>query len=232
MKSIFAAIARVFALTAVICVAALAWMTVMPGHPEPSALRPASPGLIDALKTHINAIVGERNAHAQGAALDRTAAYIESQLTRMGHTVQSQWFEVDGIRVRNLAVVIPGSAKGPVVVVGAHYDTARFTPGADDNASGVAALIEIARAAKSTQPAQAELHLVFFTNEEPPWFRTQSMGSFQYAAALASAIPPSKRCCRWKCWATIAARPVARSIRGRRRSRFRIAANSSRSWVI
>lgn len=163
------------------------WMAHMPGDAQPRQAAVPDIALSRALDAHVRALSGERNIiHA--AKLDRAAMYIEGQLQAMGYEVQSQWFETAGTRVRNIYVVVPAAdAAAGIVVAGAHYDSSHHTPGADDNASGVAALLEIARALTGTQAAQQRksLHLVFFTNEEPPYFRTQEMGSYRYAESLA-----------------------------------------------
>jgi Zn-dependent M28 family amino/carboxypeptidase len=71
------------------------------------------------------------------------------------------------------------------VVIGAHYDTVRGSPGANDNASGVAALLELARLLKEFRPKR-EIRLVAFVNEEQPFFATEGMGSWRYAKRCAS----------------------------------------------
>src|SRR5262249_20757353 len=84
-------------------------------------------------------------------------------------------------RVRNLVAVIPGGARAQeIVVVGAHYDTVSDCPGADDNTSGVAALLELARLLKGERPART-VRLVAFVHEEAPWVQTGDMGSWAYA---------------------------------------------------
>jgi len=71
-------------------------------------------------------------------------------------------------------------------VIGAHYDSAQGAVGADDNGSGVAALLELARLLKTVQPAEGlEMRLVFYVNEELPWFATEKMGSLVHASGLA-----------------------------------------------
>ena len=81
----------------------------------------------------------------------------------------------------NVELEIVGSAKrDEVVVIGAHYDAVDGSPGADDNASGVAALLAIARRIRDAKPART-IRLVAFINEEPPFFKTPQMGSYQYA---------------------------------------------------
>ena len=81
----------------------------------------------------------------------------------------------------NLIAELPGTSKSEeVLVVGAHYDTAGSTPGADDNASGVAVLLAVAHAMTGTENERT-VRFVAFTNEEPPFFHTEQMGSRVYA---------------------------------------------------
>ncbi len=142
-----------------------------------------SPRLETALAGHINVLaveIGERN-HRRPAALGRAADYIEAQWKSMGYTVERQPFTHAGQTFDNLIVERKGKGRpGDIVVIGAHYDTAWDTPGANDNGSGVAALLELSRAFASTQPDRS-LRFVAFTNEEPPHFQTESMGSLVYA---------------------------------------------------
>jgi len=115
--------------------------------------------------------------------LKKAAAWIDSTIgmTNMGYKVERQSFEVRGKKCENIEIEITGKTKPEeIVVVGAHYDTAGGTPGADDNGSGVAALICLANAFTGTEPERT-LRFVAFTNEEPPHFQTSSMGSYVYA---------------------------------------------------
>src|SRR5262249_61262635 len=125
----------------------------------------------------------------------RSARYIEAALEAYGYTVNRQIFEADDFRadtrsVRNIEAVIEPRESGSAsetLVVGAHYDSAIGAPGANDNGSGAAAVIELARLLgdlKASTPRR--IRLVLFVNEEMPYFRTQEMGSLQYAAALAA----------------------------------------------
>ncbi len=94
---------------------------------------------------------------------------------------ERQTYEADGVAVANLILEIRGAKKpGEIVVIGAHYDSVDDSPGADDNASGTAALLALARRYRDAKPART-LRFVAFVNEEPPHFQTQSMGSWQYA---------------------------------------------------
>jgi Zn-dependent M28 family amino/carboxypeptidase len=120
--------------------------------------------------------------------LVRSEAYLRQRWEAQGYAVERLPFTVDGHEVANLQVVIPGtSLADEVVVVGAHYDTCELNPGANDNASGVAAMLELsAHFAKSPPPART-LRFVAFVNEEPPHFQRESMGSLVYAKAAKAA---------------------------------------------
>ncbi len=166
----------------------LAWsvMIRMPGKSFAGPLPPASPhesALGEQLRSDVERLagtIGERNLE-HAPALDAAAAFIESSLTDVGHEVRRQSFDVDGKTCHNLEVEVAGADRATeIVVVGAHFDTAPGAPGADDNASGVAALLALARAFAHQQPIRT-LRLVAFTNEEPPHFQMDSMGSFVYA---------------------------------------------------
>src|SRR5260370_32823113 len=91
--------------------------------------------------------------------------------------------------VRNIDVTVEPAAQNAdpeVIVVGAHYDSVSGSPGANDNASGAAAVLELARLARDLDAVGAgRIRFAFFVNEEPPYFRTEAMGSLQYARALA-----------------------------------------------
>jgi len=117
------------------------------------------------------------------AGLDKAARYIASELEASGWTVDEQTFEVDGNTYRNLRA-LRGPEDAPRVVVGAHYDVHGDLPGADDNASGVAVLIELARTLGEYRP-DIGLELVAVTLEEQPAFSRDIMGSAQHAELLA-----------------------------------------------
>lgn len=184
--------------------AGLRWLTDTPGRsfreqlPSPT---PVETTLAERLRTHVEAIAAdERNILRNRAKLDEAAGYIEDALTRMGYAVESQPYVASGHTVRNIAVSLTPSVPSmdtPTLVVGAHYDSFPGSPGANDNASGVAALIELARQfADLRGNASARLRLVFFVNEEPPYFRTPDMGSFRYAMMLAEHASGSSPCIR------------------------------------
>ena len=113
----------------------------------------------------------------------RAAAYIERNLQQLGYQVVSQEFSAYNRSYRNLEATLPGTTRPQeVVILGAHYDTAPDAPGADDNASGVAGVLELARAFAQARQSRT-VRFVFFPNEEPPSFPTANMGSRHYATA-------------------------------------------------
>ncbi len=135
------------------------------------------------LETHVRHLaghIGERNVGVP-EHLNAAAAYIEETLESVGYGVGTQAFGDVGQPFKNLVGRIPGAGrKSEIVVVGAHYDTVAKSPGADDNASGVAGLIEIARLLRD-KPLSRTVHLVAFTNEEEPFSYSELMGSVVYA---------------------------------------------------
>lgn len=114
--------------------------------------------------------------------LDRSAAWIAGQFRDAGLPVTFQSYETMEGTYRNVVATVMGS--DPVtIVLGAHYDVYGTFPGADDNASGVAVLLEIARTIPSSRPRQT-IVFVAFANEEPPFFSTEDMGSHHFAKHL------------------------------------------------
>jgi hypothetical protein len=114
--------------------------------------------------------------------LNKCADYILAQFRESGAKVSEQSFEVDGKIYRNVIASF-GAQTESRIVVGAHYDSCQDTPGADDNASGVAGLIELAHLLGRTELKQ-HVQLVAYTLEEPPYFRTGNMGSARHAYSL------------------------------------------------
>jgi Zn-dependent M28 family amino/carboxypeptidase len=115
--------------------------------------------------------------------MDRTADFIEKKLRAFGLDVLRQGFSYEGGTYYNIFTEIKGK-RSDILVVGAHYDTVEGTPGADDNSSGIAALLELARLTSKMTPSRT-LRFVAFALEEPPVFRTSRMGSAVYAKSLA-----------------------------------------------
>ncbi len=136
----------------------------------------------DRLRGHVVALageIGERNIGRFGA-LREASDYLEQSLGDLGYAVTDQEYVADGMRVRNLEAELPGSGDSGVIIVGAHYDSVTGSPGANDNASGAAAVVEIARLLwGKTYPLT--VRFVLFANEEPPFFKTDLMGSLVYA---------------------------------------------------
>lgn len=126
--------------------------------------------------------IGPRNLEAPGS-LEAAAGYIEASLRESGYDVRRQAFSAYGRTCHNLEAALPGAAAPEeIVVLGAHYDSVEGSPGADDNASGVAAGLALARAfARREAPPRRTVRFVFFANEEPPHFMDATMGSRFYA---------------------------------------------------
>lgn len=134
------------------------------------------------LLEHVTAVASVPHNTDHPQALEASARYIEGQLEALGYKPERQEFAAAGQIVRNIHVSIGRAGQGrSTFVVGAHYDSDGIAPGANDNGSGVAALIELARLLKSYEPKRHLLRLVFFVNEEMPHFGTETMGSLQFA---------------------------------------------------
>lgn len=139
----------------------------------------------DSLFKHVKALVNTpqpRNSN-NIASLNSAAEYIRSQMAAMGGRVEEQLYTADGKEFRNIICSF-GPEDGERIVVGAHYDVCEEQPGADDNASGVAGLLEIARLLAKEKELNHRIDLVAYTLEEPPYFRTENMGSAVHAKYL------------------------------------------------
>jgi hypothetical protein len=176
--------------------AGVAWvrhyMIGVPGKSHRGALPPltqAEAALAAALKQHIATIAAREHNLVEYDELEKVARYIEATVASFGYTVGRQEFIVEGKPVRNIDALIEpraGTVDPEVLVVGAHYDSVRGAPGANDNASGSAAVIELARLLHDLDgKSDKRIRFVLFVNEEPPYFRTEAMGSLRYARALA-----------------------------------------------
>jgi hypothetical protein len=123
-------------------------------------------------------------------ALEAAALYIESELAKAGMHARRQSFRV-GPREYHNVIAMYGYGGAARLVIGAHYDVCERQPGADDNASGVAGLLEIARLLQTRSPKLPyEIELVAYTLEEPPFFRTAQMGSAVHARELSTSGTP------------------------------------------
>jgi Zn-dependent M28 family amino/carboxypeptidase len=117
-------------------------------------------------------------------SLNKSAEYITNKFKEYGSRINVQNFIVNGNEYKNIICSF-GPENIDRVIVGAHYDVCGDQPGADDNASGVAGLLEIARLLKELNPKlKNRIDLVAYTLEEPPFFRSKFMGSFVHAKSL------------------------------------------------
>ncbi len=129
---------------------------------------------------HLADEIGERNIQ-QYENLCKAADFIHSSLEHVGYEVQRQSYKVAGKTCYNIEAEISGDRKGnEIVIIGSHYDSVIGSPGANDNGSGVAAMLALAKAFYNKDVSRS-LRFVAFVNEEPPYFRTAKMGSLVYA---------------------------------------------------
>jgi len=161
-------------------------MLKMPGESYSGAFLPLSTEELESqqqLKQHIYALseaIGERNIYCY-AGLQRAANYIASNFQDLGYKINNYSYQLKGLRTVNIEAEIVGYSKpNEIIVIGAHYDSVQGSPGANDNASGVAAILELARLFKANKPKRT-LRFVAFPNEEPPFFYSRKMGSYHYA---------------------------------------------------
>jgi Zn-dependent M28 family amino/carboxypeptidase len=137
----------------------------------------------DMLGEHVETLagrIGERNVWRY-AALQRAAAYITEDFRSSGYMPAVQEYEVQSVRVQNIEAVLAGSTEPTqAVVIGAHYDTVPGCPGANDNGTGIAAVLELARRFAGRRRRRT-IRFAAFVNEEPPFFQTAAMGSWVYA---------------------------------------------------
>jgi len=142
--------------------------------------------LADRLAAHVKYLsvtVGERSVPRAGS-LKATTTYLRSNLVAAGYSVQDHSYQVEGQGVYNLEADLPGNDnEARTIIVGAHYDSVAGTVGANDNGTGVAAVLELARLLRASK-LRHTVRFVLFVNEEPPYFQTNSMGSLAYAREL------------------------------------------------
>jgi Zn-dependent M28 family amino/carboxypeptidase len=125
--------------------------------------------------------IGERNVF-RPRALAQAASFIAGEWRAQGYDVASQVYDVGSLPCANVEIERRGThCPGHIVLVGAHYDSVPGSPGADDDASGVAALLALSQRFAAAAP-RSTVRFVAFVNEEPPFFRTDAMGSAVYAA--------------------------------------------------
>ncbi|MFH1615699.1 MAG: M28 family peptidase [Planctomycetota bacterium] len=124
--------------------------------------------------------IGERNVWRYNN-LTAAADFIEKSLAEAGYEVHRQNYQAEGKSCSNIEVELTGAEQPEqIVVIGAHYDSVYSSPGANDNGSGVAAILALARSFAAKKTART-LRFVLFANEEPPFYHTGRMGSMVYA---------------------------------------------------
>lgn len=178
---------------ALLSAAALLWchctMIRMPGKSFQRSLPPltdSQTALSNEVRRDVEMLggkIGRRNIF-YSSGYRAAQQYIERELQTCGFDVRRQTFKVQGVECANVEVEIPGSgSRDEIIIIGAHYDSVDDSPAANDNASGVAATLALARRFGSTDaaPPVRTLRFVFFANEEPPCFMTRDMGSLVYA---------------------------------------------------
>jgi hypothetical protein len=154
----------------------------------------AQPATTDTVRLgqHLRYLTSRQPARsaAHPAVLDSVAAYVARHLRAAGGRVARQPVPADGVTYQNIIASF-GPETGPRLIIGAHYDVCGEQLGADDNGTGTAALLELARLlGQSARPLPQRIDLVAYTLEEPPYFRTKHMGSYVHAASLKAAKVP------------------------------------------
>ena len=161
-------------------------MVRMPGISHLGPLPPATDelrALEQELRSYVYALageIGERNLFRY-PNLVKASEYIQTILSSSGYQVQRQSYDVSGQISDNIEVEVRGTDRpDEILVIGAHYDSVKGSPGANDNGTGVAAMLALARTFANTQPRRT-VRFLAFANEEPPFFQSRHMGSRVYA---------------------------------------------------
>jgi len=169
-----------------ICMIGLKILTSFPGKSYKGDLPPETPEeafIRSELQHHVKVLaveIGERNfEHCD--RLNATADYIEQSFLKNGLSVQRQTYSIKNRIYYNIEAEKKGLHQPEkIIIVGAHYDSVLGSPGANDNSSGIAGVLLLARAFSTKSPSRT-IRFVAFTNEEPPFFWTKQMGSYVYA---------------------------------------------------
>jgi hypothetical protein len=190
-RILFGALRIALAVAAIL--ALLWWFGVrMPGKNVSSAgpISPDEVTLREELRADVQKLageIGERNM-SHYPQLNAAADFIEDSFSRAGLHPRRDTYEIRGQSCHNIETEIPGGPQGaavsspppPIILIGAHYDSVFGSPGANDNGTGVAATLALARRFVGTKPKHT-LRFVAFVNEEPPYFLSGEMGSSIYA---------------------------------------------------
>ena len=165
------------------------WLTMiqMPGESYRGELPPLTQkevALRDSLQRDVQKLgseIGERN-FLHYKELMAAADFLDASFAQAGYQVPRQGYTIDNQTYYNLEVEIPGTQKADeIVIIGGHYDSVSGSPGANDNGTGAAATVELARLFAGKKPSRT-LRFVEFVNEEPPFFFSEGMGSLVYAS--------------------------------------------------
>lgn len=142
------------------------------------------PADINLVKSHLTALTQtpEFRNHKNLDQLNAIADYIKQDFSKYGDSTAFQEYNVDGKIYKNVITSF-GTQHQKRIIIGAHYDVCGDQQGADDNATGVTALLELARMFKG-QKLNYRIDLVAYTLEEPPYFRTENMGSHIHSQYL------------------------------------------------
>jgi Zn-dependent M28 family amino/carboxypeptidase len=144
---------------------------------------PSHQAIESALRLHVDRLAGLIGPRIYDIpkSIEAAMGYIRGQWASMQHEIVEEPFDALGLTAKNLIVERQGSSKASeIILLGAHYDTVPSTPGADDNASAVAVLLEVSRLLKD-HTGKRTARYVAFACEEPPYFNLDSMGSQHHA---------------------------------------------------
>ncbi len=150
------------------------------------ALPGITPASTDNLKVYLEQIIGEQGYrhYKNTQELQRVSAWIKEQMRLFGIPCQYQNYSVNGLGYRNVVCTL-NAGHSDKMIIGAHYDVFGEQQGADDNASGVAGVIETARIlVQQSAQLSHNVEFVFYTLQEPPFFKTEYMGSFVHAKSI------------------------------------------------
>jgi Zn-dependent M28 family amino/carboxypeptidase len=185
-KNVFLLIIVFTVLFGAIAMIGLNTLTKFTGQSYKGTLPPQTPEevlLQNELQHHIEVLageIGERNFKHYDR-LNAAADYIEQSFLQTGLSVKRQAYNIKNTVYYNIEAEKKGIHQpDTIIIVGAHYDSVHGSPGANDNGSGVAGILSLARMFSSKNPSRT-IRLVAFANEEPPFFLTQQMGSYVYA---------------------------------------------------
>jgi Zn-dependent M28 family amino/carboxypeptidase len=144
---------------------------------------PSHQAIESALRLHVDRLAGLIGPRIYDIpkSIEAAMGYIRGQWASMQHEIVEEPFDALGLTAKNLIVERQGSSKASeIILLGAHYDTVPSTPGADDNASAVAVLLEVSHLLKD-HTGKRTARYVAFACEEPPYFNLDSMGSQHHA---------------------------------------------------